>query len=74
MLMAWDGFVAGLKGLLPELIWVGNCIYRSCQNAHATLGHAICVNWRNSVAPGVLELRTTISFLSELRFACFWTL
>ena len=74
MLMAWDGFVASLKGLLPERIWVENCIDGSFQNAPATLGHAICVNWRNSVAPGVLQLRTTISFSSELRFARFWTL
>ena len=71
MLMAWDGFVAGLKGLLPERIWVENCIYGSFQNAPATLGHAICVNWCNSVASGVLQLWMTISFSFELRFARF---
>ena len=72
--MAWDRFVAGLKGLLPEPIWVENFIYESCQNASATLRHAICMNWRNSVAPGVLQIRTTISFSFELRFVYFWTL
>ena len=54
MLMACDGFVAGLKGLLLERIWVEICIYESFQNAPTTLGHTICVNWRNSVAPGIL--------------------
>ena len=66
MLMAWDGFVAGLKGRLPEQIWVENCIYGSFQNAPATLGHAICLNWHNSVALVVLQLQTTISFSFEL--------
>ena len=64
MLMAWDGFVASLKGLLSERIWVENCIYGSCQNAPATLGHATFVNWRNSVAPGGLQLQTIIFFSS----------
>ena len=41
MLMAWDGFVTGLKGCFRNEFGLKNCIYRSCQNAPATLGHTI---------------------------------
>ena len=41
MLMAWDGFVAGLKGCFWIEFGLKNCIYGSCQNAPATLGHSI---------------------------------
>ena len=41
MLMAWDGFVAILKGYFQSKFGLKNCIYGGFQNAHATLGHAI---------------------------------
>ena len=41
MLMAWDGFVVGLKGCLRSEFGLKNCIYRSFQNAPTTLEHAI---------------------------------
>ena len=41
MLMAWDEFVADLKGCFQSEFGLKNYIYGSCQNAHATLGHAI---------------------------------
>ena len=41
MLMAWDGFVAGLKGYFRSEFGLKICIYGSFQNASATLGHAI---------------------------------
>ena len=41
MLTAWDGFIAGLKGCFWNEFGLKNCIYGSCQNALATLGHAI---------------------------------
>ena len=41
MLMAWEIFVADLKGCFRSEFGLKNCIYGSFQNAHATLGHAI---------------------------------
>ena len=41
MLMAWDGFVASLKGYFPSEFRLKTCIYGSLQNAPATFGHAI---------------------------------
>ena len=41
MLMAWDRFVAGLKGCFWSEFGLKNCIYGSCQNALASTGHAI---------------------------------
>ena len=41
MLMAWDGFVAGLKGCFRSEFGLKNCIYESFQKALATFGHAI---------------------------------
>ena len=41
MLMVWDGFVAGLKDYFRSEFGLKNCIYGSCQNALATIGHAI---------------------------------
>ena len=65
ILMVWDGFVAGLKGcyrsefgLKLHLQEFPKC---SC-NPRARY----CVDWRNSVAPSVLQFWTIISFSSEL--------
>ena len=41
MLMAWDGFVAGLKGCFWSEFGLKICIYGSFQNSPATLGHVI---------------------------------
>ena len=41
MLMAWDGFIAILKGCFRSEFELKNCIYGGFQNAPATLGHAI---------------------------------
>ena len=41
MLMAWNGFIVGLKGCFRSEFGLKNCIYGSFQNAPATLGHAI---------------------------------
>ena len=41
MLMAWDGFVADLKGCFQSDFGLKNCIYGSYQKALTTLGHAI---------------------------------
>ena len=41
MIMAWVGFVDGLKGCLWSDFGLKNCIYGSFQNAPATLGHTI---------------------------------
>ena len=41
MLMVWDGFVVSLKGCFRSEFGLKNRIYGSCQNAPATLGHAI---------------------------------
>ena len=68
MLMAWDGFVADLKGMLPEKIWVENFHLRKFPKCFYNPWARYCVDWCAGVAPGVLQLRMAISFSSELRF------
>ena len=41
MLMAWDGFIAGLKAYFRSEFGLKNCNYGSFQKAPKTLGHAI---------------------------------
>ena len=73
MLMAWDGFVANLKGYFRSEFGLKFAFTGIAKMIPATLRHAIaCIG--NSVALGVLQLRMTISFLSELRFVHSWTL
>ena len=57
------------KVLLLEQIWVEILHLREFPKCSYNPRARYCVDWRNSVAPGVLQLRTTISFSSELRFA-----
>ena len=55
------------KGLLLERIWVENLHLREFPKCSCNPRARYCVDWRNSVAPSVLQLRTTLSFSSELR-------
>ena len=41
MFIVWDGFVASLKGCFRSEFGLKIFIYESCQNAPATLEHAI---------------------------------
>ena len=57
------------KRLLPERIWVEKLHLRDFPKCSCNPRAHYCVDWRNSVAPSVLQLRTTISFSSKLRFS-----
>ena len=54
------------KGLLLKQIWVKKLHLQEFPKCSCNPRACYCVDWRNSVAPGVLQLRTTISFSSEL--------
>ena len=62
------------KGLLSERIWVENLHLREFPKCFCNPQTRYCMDWRNSVAPSVLQLQTIISFLSKLRFTRSWTL
>ena len=62
------------KGLLLKRIWVENFHLREFPKCSRNPWACYCVDCHNSVAHGVLQLRTTISLSFELRFACSWTL
>ena len=59
------------KGLLSNRIWVENLHLRELPKCSCNPRARYCVDWRNSVARSVLQLRTTISFSFELRFVCY---
>ena len=54
------------KGLLSERIWVEILHLREFPKCSYNPRACYCMDWHNSVAPGILQLRTTISFWSEL--------
>ena len=54
------------KRLLLKRIWVEKLHLREFLKCSYNSQARYCVDWRNSVAPGVLQLWTTISFSSEL--------
>ena len=56
------------KGLLPKQIWVKNLRVQELPKCSCNPRTHYCVDWRNSVAPVALQLRTIIFFSSELRF------
>ena len=56
------------KGLLPEQIWVEKLHLQEFPKCSWNPWARYCVDWRNSVASSVLQLRRTISFSSELPF------
>ena len=62
------------KGLLMERIWVEKLHLQELPKCSCNPWARHCLDWRNGVALGVLQLRTTIYFSSELRFAHSWTL
>ena len=44
------------KGLLPERIWVEKLHLRELPKCSSNPRARYCVDWRNSVAPGILQL------------------
>ena len=62
------------KGLLPERIWVEKLRVQELPKCSCNPWAHYCVDWRNSVALIALQLWTTISLSSEIRFTRSWTL
>ena len=56
------------KGLLLERIWVEIFHLQELPNSSCNPRARYYVYWRNSAAPRVLQLQTTISLSSELQF------
>ena len=54
------------KGLLSKRIWVEKLHLRELPKCSCNPRARYCVDWRNSVAYGVLQLWKTIYFLSKL--------
>ena len=54
------------KGLFSEQIWVEKLRLQELPKCSCNPWARYCVDWRNSVSPGILKLQTTISFSSEL--------
>ena len=50
------------KGLLLKQIWVKNLHLWELPKCSCNPQARYCMDWRNSVAPSVLQLQTTISF------------
>ena len=61
-------------GLLLKRIWVENLHLRELPKFSCNPRARYCMDWSNSVAHGILLLRTTIFFSSKLRFTRSWTL